>query len=260
MDLPVNRFKQALREGRQQIGLWNALPDPSVAELLAGAGFDWLLIDTEHAPADPITVLAQLQAVAPYPVSAVVRPATNDPVLVKRFLDIGVQSLLIPYVQTVAEAEQAVAAVRYPPRGVRGIATVSRATRFGRIEGYTAAAEREICLLVQIETKETLANVEAIAAVDGVDGLFIGPGDLAATLGFPGQTGHPEVVAVIEDTIRRIVATGKPAGILMTDPGAARRAIALGTTFTAVGIDAGLLARTSAQLAAEFTTGEPGAA
>ena len=241
-----------MTEGRQQIGLWNALPDPSVAELLAGAGFDWLLIDTEHAPADPITVLAQLQAVAPYPVSPVVRPATNDPVLIKRFLDIGVQSLLIPYVQTVAEAEQAVAAVRYPPRGIRGIATVSRATRFGRIPDYAPRAASELCLLVQIETVPALERLEAIADVEGVDGLFVGPGDLAASLGHPGNPGHPDVVAAVEDAIRRIVRAGKPAGILTGDPAFARRCIELGTSFTAVGIDAGILARATERLAADF--------
>ncbi len=252
MDLPVNLFKQALRAGRQQIGLWNAMPDPVVAELLAGAGFDWLLLDTEHSAADPITMLGQLQAVAPYPVAPVVRPASNDTVLIKRFLDIGTQTLLIPYVQTVAEAEAAVAAVRYPPRGIRGISTISRATRFGRVAGYAKAAESEICLLVQVETKETLDRIEEIAAVDGIDGMFIGPGDLAATLGYPGEAMHPEVTAVIEDTIRRIVAAGKPAGVLTPDPDFARRCIAAGTTFTAVGIDAALLVKATDRLRAEF--------
>jgi 4-hydroxy-2-oxoheptanedioate aldolase len=252
MDLPVNRFKQALRAGRQQIGIWNALPDRSVVELLAGSGFDWMMLDTEHSAADPITMLGLLQAVAPYPVAPVVRPASNDTVLIKRFLDVGAQTLLVPYVQTAAEAQAAVAAVRYPPRGVRGISSISRATRFGRVAGYAARADSEICLLVQVETVETIERIEEIAAVDGVDGLFVGPGDLAATLGYPGEPGRPEVVAVIEDTIRRIVAAGKPAGILTPDPAIARRCIALGTTFTAVGIDAQILARATEKLAADF--------
>jgi 4-hydroxy-2-oxoheptanedioate aldolase len=251
-DLPVNRFKQALRAGRPQVGLWNALPGSYVAEILAGAGFDWLLLDTEHAPSDPIAVLPQLQALAAYPVSAVVRPASNDTVLIKRFLDVGAQTLLVPYVQTVAEAEAAVAAVRYPPAGVRGIATATRAGRFGRVARYTARADAEICLIVQAETADTLDRIEAIAAVDGIDGIFIGPADLAATLGHPGEPGHPAVVAAVEDAIRRIVAAGKPAGILATDPAFARRCMALGTTFTAVGIDAGLLARATERLAADF--------
>lgn len=252
MELPVNRFKQALREGRGQLGLWNALPGSYAAEIAAGAGFDWILLDTEHAPSDPIAVLPQLQAIAGYPVSAVVRPAANDAVLIKRFLDAGAQSLLVPYVQTAEEAAAAVAAVRYPPAGIRGISSVSRATRFGRIPGYATQAEAEICLLVQVETRETLDRIEEIAAVEGVDGIFVGPADLAATFGRPGEPGHPEVVAAVEDAIRRIVAAGKPAGILTADPAFARRCIALGTTFTAVGIDAGLLARATERLAAEF--------
>lgn len=249
MDLPVNRFKQALRAGRQQIGIWNSLPDQSVAELIAGSGFDWMLLDTEHSAADPITMLGLLQAVAPYPAAAVVRPAGNDTVLIKRFLDVGALTLLVPYVQTAAEA---VAAVRYPPRGVRGISSISRATRFGRVGGYAKVADGEICLLVQVETVQTLDRIEEIASVDGIDGLFVGPGDLAATLGYPGEPGRPEVVTVIEDTIRRIVATGKPAGILTPDPAFARRCIALGTTFTAVGIDAQILVRATEKLAADF--------
>lgn len=252
MELPVNRFKRALKEGRQQIGFWNTIPDQSVAELLAGAGFDWLLLDTEHSPADPITVLGLLQAAAAYEVAAVVRPAANDAVLIKRFLDVGAQTLLVPYVQSSAEAEAAVAAVRYPPRGMRGISSISRATRFGRVAGYAQAAESEICLLVQVETVEAVERLEEIAAVDGIDGIFVGPGDLAASLGYPGEPGRPEVVSVIEDTIRRIVAAGRPAGILTPDQALARRCIAAGTTFTAVGIDAQILARATERLAAEF--------
>src|SRR6185436_9489069 len=156
MDLPQNHFKRALAEGRQQIGLWCSLPGAYVAEAVAGSGFDWLLFDTEHSPGDPLTVLAQLQAAAPYPVSAVVRPASNDAVLIKRFLDLGAQTLLIPYVQSADEAKSAVAAMRYPPEGVRGVSGVTRATRFGRVAGYARRAHEELCLLVQIETEEAL--------------------------------------------------------------------------------------------------------
>jgi 4-hydroxy-2-oxoheptanedioate aldolase len=252
MKLPENRFKRALRQGRQQIGLWCSLPGPYVAEAIAGSGFDWLLFDTEHSPGDPLTVLAQLQAVAPYEVSAVVRPASNDTVLIKRFLDIGAQSLLIPYVQNADEARSAVAATRYPPEGVRGVSSVTRATRFGRVQGYGRGAAEELCVLVQIETQEALDRLEAITAVDGVDGVFIGPADLAASLGHVGELGHPKVIAAIEDAIRRIRACGKPAGILTPDMAFAARCIELGTLFTAVGVDAALLARGTERLAQHF--------
>ena len=252
MELPVNGFKRALAEGRPQIGFWCTLPGGSVAELLAGSGFDWLLFDTEHSPADPITVLEQLQAAAPYPVSSVVRAAWNDTVLIKRFLDVGAQSLLLPYVQNAAEARAAVAAIRYPPRGVRGVSTVSRATRYGRVADYVRHAEAELCLLVQVETAEALAEIEAIAAVDGVDGIFIGPSDLAASMGHLGAPGHPEVVVVIEDALARIRSAGKPAGILTPDRDFARRCLDLGALFVAVGVDAGLLARATEALAREF--------
>lgn len=252
MELPRNPFKAALRAGRSQIGLWSSLPGAYVAELLAGAGYDWLLLDTEHSPGDPLTVLPQLQAVAPYATAAVVRPATNDPVLIKRFLDIGAQTLLVPYVQTPEEAAAAVAATRYPPAGIRGVSALTRATRFGRVAGYATRAEEELCLLIQIETGDALDRLEEIAAVDGVDGLFIGPADLAASLGYPGAAAHPEVVATVEDGIARIVAAGKPAGILTPDVAFAHRCITLGTTFTAIGVDAGLLARQSEALLAGF--------
>jgi 4-hydroxy-2-oxoheptanedioate aldolase len=252
MQLPHNAFKRALRAGRSQVGLWCSLPGSYVAEALAGAGYDWLLLDTEHSPGDPLTVLPQLQAVAPYPVSAVVRPASNDAVLIKRLLDFGAQTLLIPYVQDAEQARAAVAALRYPPRGIRGVSGVTRATGFGRIAGYGGLAEEELCLLVQVETQEALDNIEAIAAVDGVDGVFIGPADLAASLGHVGEAGHPDVVSAIEGAIARIRACGKPAGILTPDTAFAQRCIALGTLFTAVGVDATLLARGAEALRRQF--------
>jgi len=252
VQLPENRFKRALREGRQQIGLWCSLPGAYVAEAVAGSGFDWLLFDTEHSPTDPLSVLPQLQAVEPYDVSAVVRPASNDPVLIKRILDLGAQSLLIPYVQNADEARAAVRAMRYPPDGIRGVAGLTRATRFGRIPGYAKIAAEQLCLLVQIETEEALGNLESIAAVDGVDGVFIGPADLAASLGIAGELGNPKLIAKIEDAIRRIRACGKPAGILTPDNAFAARCIELGTLFTAVGVDAGILARGTEKLAQQF--------
>lgn len=252
MDLPANRFKRTLLEGRQQVGLWCSLPGTYTAELVAGSGFDWLLFDTEHSPGDVLTVLPQLQAVAPYPVAPVVRPATNDTVLIKRFLDIGAQTLLIPYVQTPEEAARAVAATRYPPGGVRGVSALTRATRFGRATDYATHAEEELCLLVQLETGEALGRLEEIATIEGVDGVFIGPADLAASLGHMGQPGHPDVVAAVEDAIQRIVRLGKPAGILTPDTTFAKRCIELGTTFTAVGVDATVLALGTEALAKGF--------
>lgn len=261
MQMPENRFKRALRDGSQQIGLWCSLPGAYAAEAVAGSGFDWLLFDTEHSPGDVLTVLAQLQAVAPYPVSPVVRPASNDTVLIKRFLDIGAQTLLIPYVQNPDEARSAVAAMRYPPEGVRGVSGLTRATRFGRIPRYGRTAAEQLCLLVQVETTSALAQLEAIAGVEGVDGVFIGPADLAASMGHVGEAGHPAVVAAVEDAIGRLHALGKPVGILTADTAFAARCIELGTTFTAVGIDAGILVRGAEQLAHRFApAGERGVA
>jgi 4-hydroxy-2-oxoheptanedioate aldolase len=252
MDLPKNLFKHAIRAGRQQIGLWVSLANAYGAELVAGSGFDWLVIDGEHSPNDPTTIIEQLQAVSAYPVSAVVRPAWNDKVLIKRYLDIGAQSLLVPYVQNVDEAEAAVAAIRYPTRGVRGVAGTTRAARFGRVKDYAKRAEEELCLLVQIETREGLDNLDAIARVDGIDGVFIGPADLAAGLGHLGEQQHPEVQSAIQDAIQRIRGHGKPAGILATDEASTRRYIEWGTTFTAVGLDAMILAREADALAKKY--------
>jgi 4-hydroxy-2-oxoheptanedioate aldolase len=252
MDMPVNHFKRAIVAGKQQIGLWVALANGYSAEIVAGSGFDWLLIDGEHSPNDPPVVLPQLQAIAPYPTSAIVRPAWNDKVLIKRYLDIGVQSLLVPYVQTAEEAEAAVAAIRHPMRGVRGVAGVTRASRFGRVADYAKRAHEELCLLVQIETRLGLDNLEKITRTDGVDGVFIGPADLAAGLGHLGEIQHPDNQAAIQDAIKRIKACGKPAGILATDEATARKYIDWGTTFTAVGLDAMILARETEKLAAKF--------
>ncbi|MEY4982019.1 MAG: hypothetical protein RIR62_285 [Pseudomonadota bacterium] len=252
---PVNRFKRALREGRQQIGLWNQIPNALVAEMLATAAFDWIVIDTEHALTDVPDTLPLMQAMAPHGTHPVVRPASNDPVLVKRLLDLGAQTLLIPYVQDEAEAAKAVAAIRYAPRGMRGVATFTRASVFGQVTDYVGTAEEELCLILQIETAEAVERIAAIAAVDGVDALFIGPADLAASMGHGGDLRHPEVVAMIERAIRAITAAGKPAGILTADPVFARQCIDWGTTFTAVGIDMLLLAQASRALARQFREG-----
>ena len=242
MDLPVNRFKAALREGRHQLGIWSSLGGTVAPEVLAVAGFDWIVLDTEHAPVEVAEVLPALQTLAAYPgCSAVVRPAINDWVLIKRHLDQGAQTLILPYVQSADEAASAVAAMRYPPRGVRGVAGMSRASRYGAVAGYATRAEEELCLIVQVETALALDRLEEIASVEGVDGVFIGPSDLAASLGYPGAPGHPEVVAAIEGAIGRLKALGVPAGILTLDPAFARRCMDLGTAFTAVAVDVGIL-------------------
>ncbi len=252
MDLPVNKFKQALIAGEQQIGLWCTLSSAYGIELLAGSGFEWLLIDTEHSPSDVGDVLSQLQAVAPYPVSPVVRPSWNDQVLIKRYLDIGVQTLLIPYVQNAQQARKAVESTRYPSGGARGVSALTRATRFGRVSDYAKRCQQELCVLVQVETVEAIDNIEEIAAVDGVDGIFIGPADLAASMGYLGQPGHPLVASKVEEAIGKLVRLGKPAGILTGDESFAQRCIELGTTFTAVGVDVGILAKHTSQLRSRF--------
>ncbi|MCX7275031.1 MAG: HpcH/HpaI aldolase/citrate lyase family protein [Burkholderiales bacterium] len=254
MQLPHNPFKKALIEGRAPIGLWASLPSPYAVEVIAGAGFDWLLIDTEHTPADIETVLAELQAVAGYPSHPVVRLPWNDFVAVKRYLDIGALTLMIPQIGNADEARAAVAAMRYPPGGVRGVGGTTRATRFGRVDDYARRAEEELCLLVQVETREALDEIEAIAAVDGVDGIFIGPADLHASFGHVGERANPAVMARIDDGIRRIRAAGKAPGILTSNEADARRWLALGAQFVAVGSDVGLLARSADALAARFRT------
>ena len=188
MDLPQNAFKRALKAGKPQIGLWSSLSSNYTVEVIAGAGYDWLLLDCEHSPNDLESLLTQLQAAAPYPTTPIVRVPWNDMVNIKRVLDIGAQSLLIPYVCSAEEAKAAVAATRYPPAGVRGVAGTTRATRFGRVKDYAKRAHEEICVLVQVETKPALDQLEAICAVDGVDGVFIGPADLHASMGYPGET------------------------------------------------------------------------
>ncbi|MFO1351704.1 MAG: aldolase/citrate lyase family protein [Gammaproteobacteria bacterium] len=252
MDIPLNHFKHALKAGRSQIGFWSSLASHLSVEILAGAGFDWLLLDTEHAANELPMVLSQLQATTGGTAQPVVRPPWNDMVTIKRYLDAGVQSFLIPYVQNEQEARQAVASTRYPPRGVRGFASASRASRYGRVQDYYARCEDEICVLVQVETSTALANLEAICKVDGVDGVFIGPGDLSASMGYLGEPAHPQVNAAIEDAIRRIRACGNCPGILTGDEKLARRYIEIGCLFTAVGSDVGMLARGTEQLAARF--------
>ena len=245
-----NSFKDALKAGQPQIGLWLGLSSSYSAELLAGAGFDWLLIDGEHAPNNVQTVLTQLQAIAPYPSRPVVRPSWNDAVQIKQLLDVGTQTLLVPMVQN---ADEARAATRYPPQGIRGVGSaLARASRWNRIPDYIHQANDAMCVLVQIETREALNNLVQILDVDGVDGVFIGPADLSADMGFAGNPQHPEVQAAIEQAIVQIRAAGKAPGILMANEQLAKRYLELGALFVAVGVDTTLLARGAEALAARF--------
>ncbi|MCJ2121642.1 HpcH/HpaI aldolase family protein [Methylobacterium sp. J-077] len=254
MDRLTNRFKAALGEGRQQIGLWCSLASPISTEIVAGAGFDWLLLDMEHSANDLRDIYVQLQAMMENATSPVVRVPSDDPITIKRILDAGAQSLMIPNIDDAAQAERVVAATRYAPRGIRGFSQAPRAARFGRIPDYHTRCEAEIYVIVQVESRRALDNLDAIAAVEGVDGVFIGPGDLSTSLGHLGQQGHPEVVRTIEEAIGRIVKAGKHAGILTPSEELAKRYIAAGTRFTAVGSDLGLLARNAEALAGRFRT------
>jgi 4-hydroxy-2-oxoheptanedioate aldolase len=258
MDRLHNPFKKALKSGRLQIGFWHSLSSHLAVEILADSGFDWILLDTEHAPNELPMVHTQLMAAVGGTAHAVVRPAWNDPVIIKRLLDIGAQSLLIPYVETEEEARRAVMSVRYPPDGFRGVAGLTRASRFGRIKGYAQAASEQICLLLQVETKRGLENLERIARVEGVDGVFVGPGDLSAALGYLGQPNHPEVVKIIDGAIERIKDVGAAPGILCYDAELAQHYVELGCLFAAVGSDTALLARGADQLAAKFRSQNPG--
>lgn len=253
MDMPQNHFKHRLAEGQWQVGLFVGIGSACSTEILAGAGFDWLVIDAEHSPNNPLTVLAQLQAAAAYPVQVLVRPPSHDPALIKQYLDAGAQTLLLPLVDDAAQAAALVRAMRYPPRGIRGVAaSLARAARWNSIPDYVRQADAEVCLVVQVETRLGLENLDAILAVDGVDAVFIGPADLAASLGHLGEAGHPEVLAAIEDALRRIAAAGKAAGVFVTDAALAARYRALGASFVAVGGDTTLLRGAAVKLADAF--------
>jgi 4-hydroxy-2-oxoheptanedioate aldolase len=254
MSAPINTFKQAIQTGQQaQIGLWLGLANSYTAQLIAGAGFDWLLIDAEHAPNDLQTILGQLQAMAPYPVTPIVRPAWPDSVRIKQILDLGAQTILAPMVESGQQAADVVAATRYPPAGIRGVGSaLARASEFNRTADYLHTANQQMCVLIQIETPAGVAALDDILAVDGVDGVFIGPSDLSAAMGHIGNPAHPDVQAVIEASIAKIVAAGKAPGILIADKTLAKRYIELGALFVGVGTDTGLLVKSTTGLAAEF--------
>ena len=252
MELPRNKFKHDMAAGKLQIGLWCSLCSNIAAELVSYSGFDWLLLDTEHSPNEVPTIFAQLQASAVGTAQQVVRPAWNDPVLIKRYLDIGAQTLLLPYVQNADEAKRAVEATRYPPLGIRGVTGSGRAAKFGRITDYLEKANDEVCVLVQVETREALAELDKIAGVPGVDGVFIGPSDLSASFGHIGNPAHPEVQKAIEDAGKRIRKAGKGAGILTGNEDEARRYIGWGYNFVAVGTDVVMLAKAADTLTQKF--------
>ncbi len=243
MQLPANPFLEAIRSGRSQIGIWVTLSNPFAAEAVAGAGFDWALIDMEHSPNDLNSVLAQLQVFAAYETTPIVRPDWNDPVKVKRLLDAGAPGLLFPMVQDAGEAARAVAATRYPPRGIRGVSGTTRANRFGRIPDYFARIEQETAVLVQAETRDAVTRSAEIGATEGVDGVFFGPADIAADIGLLGQPMHDDVWALIKPAARALIDKGVPVGTLVQDAAFARSLVDEGFAFVACGSDAGLLAR-----------------
>lgn len=253
MQIPQNSFRDALQAGRAQIGLWVGLANANAAEALANTGFDWLLLDGEHAPNDPRSVLDQLRAVAPYAVHPVVRPVQGDVALVKQYLDVGAQTLLVPMIDTADQAALMVRAMRYAPEGIRGMgAALARASRWNQVDDYLNQANAQMCLLVQAETVEAMSNLAAIAAVEGVDGVFFGPADLSASMGFRGQPTHPEVQRAIFDGIAAVRAAGKAPGILATDPDLARQYLDAGALFVAVGLDTSLLVNAARALAQRF--------
>lgn len=252
MDIPRNDFKRRLQSGDQQIGLWCNLLDTAATELCAGAGFDWLCLDSEHVPSDTHRLLLQLQTVAAYQCSVVVRPPSADPVWIKRALDVGAMTILLPSVESAEQAAAIVDAATFPPRGSRGVASQIRAARWGRVPNYLADANDEVCVLIQIETEAGLENAAEIAAVDGVDGIFIGPADLSANLGHPGDVTAPAVVEAIDHIADVATRAGKPRGILTADEGLANRCLDAGYEFVATGIDTLMLMKAASELRQRF--------
>ena len=251
--LKQNRFKKALNADQPTFGLWQGIPDTIVAEIGAGAGFDWVLIDAEHGPFDLRSVMSHLQAIEPYPVSALVRPVEGSTALIKQLLDIGAQTLLVPMVDSAEQAQQIVRAAKYPPQGVRGLGTsMARAANWNRTPDYLTKANDEICVIVQIETLAGLENIESIVNVDGIDAVFIGPSDLSAAMGHIGNPGHPDVVAAIENGFKIIQKADKSAGVLAVTKELVETYIKAGAKFIGVGVDAALLANATRQLAKQF--------
>ena len=248
-----NKFKVALKEHKTMFALWQGIPNTTVAEIGAGAGFDWVLIDAEHAPFNVPAVMAHLQAVEPYPVSALVRPVEGNAALIKQLLDIGAQTLLVPMVNSAEQAKQIVQAAKYPPEGIRGLGTsMARAANWNRTSNYLHKANDQICVIVQIETQEAMDNIESIVAVDGVDAVFIGPSDLSAAMGHIGNPGHPDVVAAVEKAFDVINKSGKSAGVLAVTPDLVKKYQDAGAKFIGVGVDVSLLANAAQKLASQY--------
>lgn len=253
MRLPVNRFKHALAQARPQIGLWLGLASTYTGELLAGTGFDWLVIDAEHSPNDPKSVLSQLQAIAPYPTEAILRPVCDDVALLKQYLDVGAQTLLVPMIETPEQAARVVAATRYPPRGIRGVGSaLARASRWSQVDDYVHQCETELCVLVQVETTKGVENLSGIANTEGVDGVFFGPSDLAASMGLLGRSNDVAVQDVISRGIQTVTDAGKAAGVLCTDPVIAQKYLDQGAKFVAVGLDTILLVTAARSVLSKF--------
>jgi 4-hydroxy-2-oxoheptanedioate aldolase len=256
MKTPVNPFKQALKEGRTQYGLWVSLLGPLNTEICAAAGFDWLLLDGEHTPNDPLNLLQQSQVVAAYPQThAIARVPMGHgfvgQALIKQYLDVGIQTLLVPMVDTAEQARELVRFMRYPPGGIRGMAAM-RASGWGRNPDYAKEANDQVCLLVQAETRKGIENLDEIAAVDGVDGVFIGPADLSAAFGHVGDPWHPEMEKIIADAFRRIRQAGKAVGILTMEEARAKQHVEMGATFIAVGTDSSLMVKGTNALVTAF--------
>ncbi len=252
-DMPRNRFRAGLESGKTQFGLWLGIPDPSVAEIMAGAGFDWLLVDHEHGPYELNDVMSHLQAIAPYDVAPIVRPVDGDPALLKKLCDIGAQSFIVPMVDTPGHAAEIVAAVKYPPQGRRGLApSMARAARWNAVPGYLDEANDEMCVIVQAETTTAIGNLDAIINTDGVDGVFIGPSDLSASMGHVGNASHPEVVEVVGDALKTIRAAGKHAGLLCLDETHVGHFVDCGANFVGVGVDTLLLGNAARALAQKY--------
>lgn len=251
-----NRFKQALSSGRPLVGFWASLGSPLAAELLARGRGDWVLVDMEHGPSDVSALLAQLQAMAGCPASAVVRVPSDDPTIIKKVLDVGAQTLLVPFVEDAAQAERVVRSTRYPPEGTRGIATATRAGGFGRTPDYLKSANDEICVIVQIESAKGLENVDAVATIDGVDALFVGPSDLSASLGHVGDAAHPDVRSAVATVLAAGRRHDKPVGYYPKSPTEARNRIFEGFRIVALGSDVQLLVSAS-EAAVLAAVGDP---
>ena len=254
-DMPRNLFRAGLESGRTQYGVWLGLPDPSAADIMAGAGFDWLLIDHEHGAFELRDVMAHLQAMAAYDVAPIVRPVDSNPALLKKLCDLGAQSFIVPMIDTAEQAAGVVSAVRYPPDGIRGMGTsLVRAAKWNAVTGYVGQANDEMLVVVQAETVTAIENLEAIASTPGIDGVFIGPSDLSASMGHVGNVSHPDVVDTISSALGTIRAAGKYAGLLCLDASMVSHYEEAGANFVGVGVDTLLLGNAARRLAANYKT------